>query len=150
MLSGRLVHLIETHFDQILDRIKDQIRREPELPHINSLVAGEARDWGEELLENLGHWLSRGNQEELAQRYEGHGKTRYEQGVPLHESVHAMCIIRENMVAFVEEHLTSTSSVELYAAEELERRLGRFFDLLLVHHVRGYERALRRAASMIA
>jgi hypothetical protein len=37
-------------------------------------------------------------------------------------------------------------NLELYEREELERRLGRFFDLLTIHFVYGYERALRKAA----
>ena len=32
-----------------------------------------------------------------------------------------------------------------FSRSELERRLGRFFDLLTVHFVLGYERALRKA-----
>jgi hypothetical protein len=36
--------------------------------------------------------------------------------------------------------------IELYAEEELEHRVGRFFDFMLYHVVRGYEAAMRRAA----
>jgi hypothetical protein len=41
-------------------------------------------------------------------------------------------------------------SVDLYAKEELERRVGRFFDELTIHMVRGYETAWRRAAHAAA
>ena len=50
------------------------------------------------------------------------------------------------MLEYVEEHIFSKTILELHAEEEIERRLGRFFDLLTVHLVRGYERALRKAA----
>jgi hypothetical protein len=150
MISGRFVHLIETHWDRILVRIVEQIRREPELVHIRELLASEAREWGEQLLEHLGFWLTAENQEELARQYEAMGKLRFEQGIPLDESVRALCIIRGRILAYVDEHIASTSSVELYAVEELERRLGKFFDLLLVHLVRGYERALRRSVALTA
>jgi hypothetical protein len=39
-------------------------------------------------------------------------------------------------------------SVELYAAEELDRRLARFFDLLAIHLVRGFEEAVRKPAAV--
>jgi hypothetical protein len=50
------------------------------------------------------------------------------------------------VLEYVEEHIFSKTILELHAEEEIERRLGRFFDLLTVHLVRGYERALRKAA----
>lgn len=146
MLSGKLVHLVESHGDQIMARVIDQIRRQPEMTHLRTRVEGELREWGQALLQNLGHWLAAGNEEELARKYEHLGRLRYEEDVPLYESVGALCIIREKMLEFVEEHIFSKSSLELYAEEELERRLGRFFDLLTIHLVRGYELALRKAA----
>ena len=145
MLSGKLVHLIESHWDQIMSRVIDQVRHEPQMSHTRALVESELRDWGQTLLQNLGHWLTIGSEEDLARTYEYLGTLRFEEDVPLHESVHGLCIIREKMLDFVEEHIFSKNTMELYAEEELDRRLGRFFDLLTIHLVRGYEQALRRA-----
>jgi len=150
MISGKLVHLIETHASQIIQRVVDQIRREKDMPHIRALLDSELREWNLELLEGLSHWLSPSNQEDLGNRYERLGKLRFEQDIPLHESVRGLCLMREITLDFVEEHVASNSSVELYAEEELDRRLGFFFYLLITHVVRGYERALRRAVSMTA
>ena len=148
MISGKLVHLIETNADQILKRVIYQIRHEEDMPHIRALLDSELREWNVELLESLSHWLSPANKEDLAHRYERLGKLRFEQDVPLYESVRGLCLLREKTMDFAEEHIASNSSVELYAEEELDRRLGFFFDLLIVNLVRGYERALRRAASI--
>jgi len=74
------------------------------------------------------------------------GRERLEQAVPLHECVRDLCVLRETLLDYVEEHTFNKDSVELYAEEELDRRVGRFFDLLIVHLVRGYERAAERAA----
>lgn len=150
MISGKLVHLIESHWEEIASRVIGQIRREPQMSHIGGLGDSELHEWGQVLLENLGHWLSAGNEEELAQKYEHLGKQRCEQGVPLHESVHSLSIAREKILDFVEEHILSKNVLELYSEEQLERRLGRFFDLLTIHMVKGYERALRRAAAALA
>ena len=92
MLSGKLIHLIEAHSDQITSRVIHQIRHDPQLKHIPGLPDAELRETGAHILENLGHWLASPKE------------------------------------------------------EELDRRIGRFFDVLLVHLVHGYERALRRAA----
>jgi hypothetical protein len=37
-------------------------------------------------------------------------------------------------------------SVGLYAEEEMEHRLGQFFDRLIIHLARGYEAAWHRAS----
>lgn len=150
MLSGKLVHLIETHAEQIIQRLVDQIRREKDMPNIRALLDTELREWNLELLERLSFWISPANQEDLANRYERLGKVRFEQDIPLHECVRGLCLMREKTLDFVEEHIASNSSVELYAEEELDRRLSYFFDLLITHAVRGYERALRRSLSMTA
>ena len=150
MISGRLVHVIETHGDQIANRVIAQIRREPEMMHIRALLDSELREWGRDLLQNLGHWLTAGNEEDLAHRYERLGRLRCEEDIPLDESVRGLCLIRQKMLDYVEEQIGSNNSVELYAEEQLERRLGHFFDLLTIHLVRGYERALRRSVAMTA
>src|SRR5690348_16717463 len=115
MLSGKLVHLIESHWDQIASRVIDQVRREPQMPHVRGLAESELREMGEVLLQNLGHWLSAGNEEDLAQKYEQFGKLRCQQNVPLHESVRGLYIIREKMLDFVEDQLTLKNTLELYA-----------------------------------
>lgn len=143
MISGRLIQLIESNWQQIMTRVIAQIHREPQMPHTRAQFESELRDRGQILLENLGHWLSTGNEEEYCRKYEELGSARFHSDVPLHETVRALCIIRETVLDFVEEHVVSKTSLELYAEEELDRRLGRFFDLLTIHVVAGYERDLR-------
>jgi len=143
MLSGKLVHLIEFHWEDIISGVIARVRREPQMEHYRARVESELREWGQILLQNLGHWLTGGAGAEIGQRYEELGRQRFEADVPLHESVRCLCIVRERVLDFVEEHVVNKSSLELYAEEELDRRLGRFFDTLTIHMVKGYETALR-------
>ena len=50
------------------------------------------------------------------------------------------------MIDFVKEQGIRKDSVELYAEEELEHRVGRFFDDLVIHLVLGYEPTWRSTA----
>lgn len=147
MLSGKLIRLIETHEQEITDRLVREIRRHPDLTHLRSLPEAEVRDRCQTFLENLGYWLSPDNEEELARRWQAVGKTRFEQAVPLHESVHALCLIKEKMVDFVDEQGIPPDALSLYAEEELEHRLSRVFDVLVTHLVQGYEAAWQKAMS---
>jgi hypothetical protein len=148
MLSGKLVHLIESHWEEILSSVIARIRREPQMDHYRARVETELREWGRVLLQNLGHWLTSGSSDEIGLRYEELGRQRFEADVPLHESVRCLCLVRERVLDFVEEHVLTKNSLELYAEEELDRHLGRFFDTLIIHMVKGYETALRRDLAM--
>ena len=147
MISARLVQLIESHGDQTIDRVAAQIRREPEMTHGNSVLQYELRGLSQELLNHLGDWLSSGAFYDLARRYEGFGTVCYEQAIPLHQALRGMYLLREKMLDVAQEHMISNSSIELYAEEELERRLGRFFDRLSMQMARGFEEAARRPAA---
>jgi hypothetical protein len=150
MVSGKLIHLIETHQEQIAASVIHEIRQHPDLVHLRKLPDAELRERGQQILENLDHWLEAGHEAEIAQRYEALGKARFEQSIPLHESVRALSITKDKMIDFISEQGLTKNSIELYAEEEFERRIGRFFDVLIIHMVRGYENAWRRAAHATA
>src|SRR5579885_1772932 len=97
MLSGKLVHLIEAHWDQVFPRALEEIRKDPKLPHIGRLPDLELRERAQDILEHLGHWLAAGNDDEVARRYEALGRARFEEGIPLHESVRGFQILRKRL-----------------------------------------------------
>jgi len=144
MLSARLIRLIESHHKQIADRILRDISRQSELIHLQQLPENELRERALVILEHLGDWLA-GNAEELGRKQEEVGKRRFEQTIPLHEAVRALCILKNQVIEFIEEQGIPRDPVGLYAEEELEHRLGQFFDKMIIHLVRGYELAWRRA-----
>ena len=147
MLSGKLVHLIEVHHQDITDRIIREIWRHPDLVHLRRLPESELRERGQTLLENLGYWLASGNEDELMKNQEAVGKRRFEQSIPLHEAARALSVIKENMVDFIEEQGLPKDSLGLYAEEEMEHRIGRFFDNLIVHTIRAYEAAWHKSSA---
>src|SRR5690349_16865718 len=105
MLSGKFVHLIESQWDHIIARVIDEVRRDPEMTHFPKLVETEWREWGQNLLQNLGHWLAGGHEKELANAFEEHGRHRFEEDVPLEESVRVLCIIRHKVIDYVDEQM---------------------------------------------
>jgi hypothetical protein len=145
MLSARLIRLIETHHREIGDRILRDISRQPELPHVRLLPEAELRERVQIILEHLGDWLVR-DAEELIRKQEEIGKLRFEQAIPLHEAVRALCVVKDNLIEFIEEQGIARDWLGLYAEEETEHRLSQFFDRMIVHLVRGYEAAWHVAA----
>jgi hypothetical protein len=150
MLSPKLVQLIEANEEVIARNVLRAIRNDPSLTQMSKLPDQELRERGRDIMKNLSHWLTQGHEQSLAHEYEAVGRERFEAGVPLHEAVRALCIIRDKMIDFLDEQGTDYNSLKLYAEEQFERRLGRFFDTLLFHLVRGYETAWRHAAHLAA
>jgi len=150
MLSGKLIRLIETHEEEIAASIIRAVRQHPDLAHLGTLPDPELRERSREILKNLGHWLAYGHEEKLAHEYERIGKERFAESVPLHESVRGLYLIKDKMIEFIDEQGFARDFLALYAEEQLERRVGRFFDLLAIHLVRGYEMAWRHATHAAA
>lgn len=144
MISSRLVQLIESHGDSIVQRTVAQLRRDPGMSHDDPLLEYELRDLGECLTNQLDNWLSTGSSNEMANRCARLGKLCCDQQIPLDEAFRGLCMLREKMLDFAQEHLLSNSSMELYAEEELDRRLVRLFDRLAIQLVRGFEQAIRK------
>jgi len=143
MISGKHVRLIESHWPQVMDRVFDDMRRDPELADFPKVVEAEWREWGQLVLQNLGSWLSGGKRQELADRCEQLGKQRCREHIPLDQAVKRLCLIRQGVLDYVDQQILDKNTLELYAEQQLLRRLARFFDFMLVHLVRGYVRALR-------
>ncbi len=145
MLSGRLVQTIHNHRDVVTDRVIRRIRRHPDFETLAQRSDAELRDWCGVVLENLIAWLETGSEDEVRRRFHIAGERRFEESVPLHEAVLRFHLMKDLIIGLVHEIVLPIDTVQLYAEEELEMRVVRFFDLLVYELVRGYEAALRRA-----
>jgi len=145
MLSSKLIQLIEDHSEQITARVLGKIRKDPRLAHVVRLPETDLRQRAQEILKNLGHWLAASQEEELARHCERLGRLRFTEDIPLHEAVLARFLIKDEMIDFVRDQGLGQTHMDLYAEQELEHRVGRFFDRMIYHVVRGYEAAMRES-----
>jgi hypothetical protein len=148
MLSGKLARLIEEHSEQIAKAAIRQISDNPNLRHLSSLSDSRLFENWCDILAKLTRWFEPSQRDALASEHEEAGRARLEQGIPLHESVLALQLVRNQTVRYVTEQELDRNYIELYAEEELERWLANFFDFLTYHLVKGYEAALREKAGL--
>ena len=118
------------------------------MEHLSRKSEADVRDWCQGMLQNLGDLLSAPKQEDVPRRFQVLGKIRFEEDIPLHEAVLRFQILKDKIIGFVHEQGFPMTALQLYAEEELEQRMGRFFDACIYNVVRGYEAALRRGARM--
>ncbi len=145
MLSFKLIELIETHSDQIIGRVVRQIRRNGNTVEMSKLPEADLRERARDILMHIGTWLV-SREDELASRYERLGRQRCEEGVPLHEIVQGLHIIKEQMIEYVRDQGYGQTPLELYAEEELYRGANRIFDTMVFYVIRGYEQAMKGQA----
>jgi hypothetical protein len=152
MLPTKLIQLIEDHWQGISAAFINSVRKDPALRRISMLPESELRDRCRTLLTNLGHWLtaSKLDREMIREQYEGIGRMRFAEGVPLAECVRALQLFKHKVIEFMRDHVFAQSSVDIYGEEELEHRLNEFFDDLVYHEVVGYEAAMKKVSAMLA
>jgi len=143
MLSSKLVRMIESHAEKITVDAVQRMRKDPELPHLKNLPDSELRSWARHILQHLGDWLAVSDDQQIASCYEGVGKMRFDEAVPLAESVRSFQGLKDLIVTYVGNQSIRQTTLEIYAEGELEHLLSRFFDRVIYHVVRGYERARR-------
>ena len=149
MLSHQLIAMIENHWEQITTEVIDNIRKDPALAVVSGRPFHELESWGRTLVKNLGHWLS-GAAAEIGAEYESIGRQRFAAGIPLSECVHTLHLLKDKMLEFVRNRGFAATTLEIYAEEELEHRVGKFFDNLTYHLVHGYEAAMKHPAAFAA
>ena len=145
MISAKLVHRIEDHWEQISRRFFRVLRSSQEVPHIARLTESEISDACCRILRNLGDWLVSGSESEIAWYYEKIGADRHRQAIPLSEAIRTLQFMKDSTISFIQDEGPIDTAVDLYAEEELETQLGRFFDLLIFHLARGHENAAAAA-----
>ena len=139
MISAKLIHHIEEHWQAVGQRWLRLLRAQKNLPHVSRMPESEVDEVCGRLLRNLGRWLASNHDHELARQYEEIGRLRCREHMPLSEAVRGVQLLREAAIGYIRDQGVFDSSLGLYAEEELEHDLSRFFDLLSYHLVRGYE-----------
>src|SRR5579863_6562409 len=146
MLLNKLIRSLETRWEEIAAGAIRRIRRDEDVPHMQKLSERELVNWAHGILDALKSWELAGEDENLALESNDMGRLRFESAVPLYEVVRCLHILKLRVIGFAREHAFAQNTLEIYAEQELEYRVGLFFDWLLYHVALGYEQARRRAA----
>jgi hypothetical protein len=141
MVSTRLVHQIEDHWSHISGRFLRLLLTCEEPRFLSHITESEASDACRRALGNLGNWLVSGSDSVIVQEYERIGAERHRHGTPLSVAIRCVQLMKDATIGYIHDEGTISSTIDLYAEEELENRLGRFFDVLIFHLARGYEKA---------
>lgn len=141
----RLVALVTDHADVICRHAMQEIHQAAHLEQLRGLPQLGCRTMLQQITENLGACVAPGNHDSLLSRWREFGRLCFENSVPLHEAIHALHILRAEIIRFLDDQGLLQTSLELYTEKEFEHLLGRLVESLVYQVVCGYERAMSDA-----
>ncbi len=148
MLLPWLMRLIETHARELTEKVIQAVRTSPHTTFLHELSEEELERRVFDLYHNLGRWLGEKSEDEIEAIYGELGRQRCREGVPLHELVYALILVKQHLWDYVQQNDLPESATNLYGEELLDVMVGRFFDRALYHAVRGYEETWSKEASL--
>jgi hypothetical protein len=143
MLLPKLIQMLSDHWQEVASQAIRRIRQDKDLPETSRFPEADLRERARAILQHLGTVLA-SREGEIAEHYERLGKARFEEGLPLHEVVRGLQIIKSSMIEYGRRQ-SMAGPLDVYAEEELELAADRIFDLMIYYVVRGYERELVEA-----
>lgn len=141
MLALRLVHLIESHSEQLSARLLHTFQTSEKCSDLRKVPPDELRERTREICRNISEWLTAKTEKDIERRYTELGARRTAQGVHLSHFIWALGATREHIHDFLRSQGLVDNTVELVGMMELMGRLDRFFDLAVYYACVGYENA---------
>jgi hypothetical protein len=141
MVSLKLIRLLEEHSAEITKAVLRANQEDPRLKHLAALPQSELTDRCELVIHHLGVWLSNPDSREIEKQFEALGRKRYQERIPLRESVLGLQILKRKILGYLRDQGFTRDTLEIYAEEELEHQIGNFFDSAIYYTVSGYEKA---------
>ena len=152
MIAERLVQLIETQAHHLAADVVQDLTTNERTRGFGSVRRSDLEDRLYQLIRHLGDWISDRRSEKVQREFVEWGSRRFNQGIPLSEIVYAVIILKQHLRSYIRDHGLVEASfpridgdlllpMHLHSLQDLNARVGLFFDEALYHLARGYERA---------
>jgi len=150
MLGAQLLRLIQAHAGAITNDVIKDLSKNERTPHLGRLNAADVESRLASLVWNLGKWIGNPDENAIRDEYEGWGRTRFREGVPVSELVYALLLVKQHLRRYIRDHglldfegdrvvPEEMLPLELHSIQELNYQVGEFFDHALYYLARGYE-----------
>jgi hypothetical protein len=150
MSPSRLIQLVESNWETIAGITISRVHSDPEVPNYQALTDIELRSRARDLLSHLGHWLAKRDPEVLARRYEDLGRQRFDEGMPLHEVIYKLQLLKRAVYEHARDQHLEITAIELYAEQEFLGLIDEFFDRIIFRVCKGYsEQEMNRPSSSL-
>jgi 8-oxo-dGTP diphosphatase len=140
LLSDRLLHLVETHADQIARKWHRDVLQSKSTVHYHTLGNDQLFSRVDEVLAHFGKWLGGYYSDRTVQDFfVALGRERKREGFKLSEVLSALSLTKKHIWEFALSRRIWHKTLDIYATLELDRRIVLFFDRAAFYTTRGFE-----------
>lgn len=143
MIYMKIMELIKTDVDELTKRVVKDLHNRGETQYHKKFSEEFLYERVSDIYRGLSHWLDRATpKEEISKFYQELGRRRFEDGIPLHEVILFLMLIKRHLWLYLLEKHFFESSYELLKSLELNNRIVLFFDRAILATTLGYEEEL--------
>jgi hypothetical protein len=139
MIALRLVHLIETHSEELAEGLTQKLLSSERTRDLCKLPANELHHRCHEIYRNLSDWLLTKTEHDIEKVYKALGARRAGQGVSLAALTWALLLTKQHLWAFLDWEGVHGGLHNVFGELELLRLLDQFFDRAVYYATEGYE-----------
>jgi hypothetical protein len=161
MISAKLIELIQIQAKNLTRDVAQDLVTNPRTPGFRAVLKDDLEQRVFELFHHLGNWIGNPKSEKVEAEFSEWGRRRFHQGIPLSEIVYAMIMLKQHLRRYIHDNglvdaaFPRTESdyvlpMHLYSLQDLNNRVGEFFDEALYYLARGYEAEARLSAASTA
>jgi hypothetical protein len=155
MISAKLIELIEVHATRLTRDVARDLGTNDRTRGFRAVPVEDLEQRIFQILHHLGNWIGDPKSERVETEFTGWGRRRFDQGIRLSEIVYAIIVLKQHLRRYIHDNglvdaaFPRTESdyvlpMHLHSLQDLNARVGQFFDEALYHLARGYEAESRR------
>jgi len=147
------VIMVLEKLEEILIKDIEEITRRSEKDILSREETHSYRNMSQEVLNNrikdvyrrLEMWLAgKKSKIDMQKIYEDAGAARFKEGIPLHETILVMQLLKRHLWLFILEKQVLDSAFELLRSLEINNKVVLYFDRAIYYLTRGYEKELKK------
>jgi hypothetical protein len=155
MISAKLIELIEIHAARLTHDVARDLGTSDRTRGFRAVPVDELEQRIFQILHHLGNWIGDPTSKRVQAEFGEWGSRRFDQGIPLSEIVFAIIVLKQHLRRYIRDNGLVTASfprvesdyvlpMHLHSLQDLNIRVGEFFDEALYHLTCGYEDESRR------
>jgi hypothetical protein len=158
VIAARLIELIEIHAGRLAADAARDLATNERTHGFRAVPVAELEGRIFEHFHHLGNWIGEPQSDRVREQFEEWGGRRFGQGIPLSEIVYAIVVLKRHLRRYIRDNGLVDAAfprvegdfvlpMHLHSLQDLNTRVGEFFDEALYALTRGYESEARRTTS---
>jgi hypothetical protein len=161
VIGAKLVELVEIHSPRLTTDIVDDLLVNERTRGFRAVRRSELEQRVFQLLHHLGNWIGDPRSDKTRDEFTDWGRRRFDQRIPLSELIFAVIVIKQHLRRYISDNGLVAASfprvdgdyvlpLHLHSLQDLNTRVGRFFDEALYDLAIGYEERANARGDAVA